>query len=245
MPRAKEPDAVEKMVDEAELQQGTAEWYQARVGKVTSSCFGKLAGKGRSGGGFTQTAFTYMDQLIAERITGRPAEEIKSKFIDHGNEHEPTARQLYQWNAQGDHTLKQVGFVNHPTIAMCGGSPDCLIQPDGVLEIKCPYNVHRHLANIENDGPSDRDYTWQSQGHMWITERDWCDFVSFHPNVPKAFQFHVSRIYRDEDVIEELEEKIPRFLEQLSIRLEKITSSIRLDTWSTESNGQEDSSSKD
>lgn len=241
MSTAKEPAPIEQLASQAELTQGTKEWYQARVGKVTSSCFGKLAGKGRSGGGWTQTAMTYMNQLIAERITGRPAEEIQSKYIDHGNDHEPTARQLYQWNAQGEYQLKQVGFVNHPSIDMCGGSPDCLIAEDGVLEIKCPYNVHRHLENIESDGPSDRDHIWQSQGNIWVTGREWCDFVSFHPYVPQELRLHVARVYRDEDVIEELEERIPRFLEQLEIRLNKITSSIRLDTWSSESNGEEDS----
>lgn len=217
----------------AELVQGTKEWYAARCGKITASCFGKLAGSGRSGGGFTQTAITYMTQVMAERITGLPQDEIQSKYLDHGNKHEPTARQLYQWHLSASRVLRQVGFVDHPTIPFCGGSPDCLIEDDGVLEIKCPYTVHTHLAHIENDGTSDRDYLWQMQGNLWITGRKWCDFVSFHPYVPEPLRFHVVRYTRDEDVIDEIQERVTRALEQVAIRVKKIEQRVRLSATQT------------
>ena len=145
---------------DAALTQGSNEWFAARCGKITASCFGKLAGKARSGGGWSQTAVSYMTEVLAERVTGRPQDEIKSKYLDHGNEHEPVARQLYQWNLVTDHKLQQVGFLEHPDHPNCGGSPDCLVDDDGELEIKCPYHVHNHIAHIENDGTSNRDYVW-------------------------------------------------------------------------------------
>ncbi len=211
----------------AELVQGSPEWYAARCGNITASCFGKLSGTGRAGG-LTQTALTYIAQVMAERITGLPQDEINSKYLDHGNKHEPTARQLYQWHLSARQELKQVGFVKHPEFPGCGGSPDCLIGNDGVLEIKCPYNVHNHLANIENDGTSDRDYIWQMQGNLWITGRQWCDFVSFHPYVPESLRFHVVRYFRDDDVIEEIEERIPRALQQVALRVKNIEQRVRL-----------------
>lgn len=212
----------------AELIQGTPEWYALRCGKITASCFGKLAGKGKSGGGWTQTATTYMTEVMAERITGIPQDEISSKYLDHGNQHEPTARQLYQWHLSIRQELKQVGFISHPEHPFCGGSPDCLIGDDGVLEIKCPYNIHRHLANIEGDGTGDRDYIWQMQGNMWLTDRKWCDFVSFHPSVPESLRFHVVRYERDEDIIEEISEKVPRALEHIAVRMSNIEGRVRL-----------------
>jgi len=211
-----------------DLVQGSKEWYAARCGKITASCFGKLAGSSRSGGGFSQTAMTYMTQVLAERITGRPQDEINSKHIEHGNKHEPTARQLYQWHMAKRQGLKQVGFINHPKLEYCGGSPDCLVGDDGVLEIKCPYTIHTHFANIENDGTGDKDYIWQMQGNLWLTDRKWCDFVSFHPYVPKELQFHVVRCVRDEDVIEDIEVRVTRALEQIAKRLENIQSRVRL-----------------
>jgi hypothetical protein len=211
-----------------ELIQGTPEWYAVRCGDITASCFGKLSGSGRSGGGFTQTAITYMTQVLAERLTGVPQDEIQSKYLDHGIKHEPTARQLYQWHLSSRVELKQVGYVKHPTIQNCGGSPDCLVGTEGVLEIKCPYTVHTHLANIENDGTADRDYIWQMQGNLWITGRKWCDFVSFHPYVPEPLRFHVVRYERDEDVIDEISERITRALEQVAIRVKNIEKRVRL-----------------
>jgi putative phage-type endonuclease len=215
-------------VSSAGLIQGSDEWYASRCGKITASCFGKLAGKSRAGEGFTQTALTYMTQVVAERITGVPQDEIQSKYLDHGNRYESTARQLYQWHLKVRETLKQVGFVDHPVVPWCGGSPDCLVGDDGVLEIKCPYNVHRHLANIENDGTDDRDYIWQMQGNLWITGRQWCDFVSFHPFVPESLQFHVVRYARDEDIIDEIAERVPRAVEQVAIRVANIEKRVRL-----------------
>jgi len=97
-----------------------------------------------------------------------------------------------------------------------------------VLEIKCPYNVHNHLANIENDGTGDKDYIWQMQGNLWLTGRQWCDFVSFHPYVPSPLQLHVVRYERDEDVIEEINERVPRAIEQVAIRLKNIEQRVRL-----------------
>lgn len=211
----------------AELIQGSPEWYASRCGKITASCFGKLAGSGRSGG-FSQTAITYMGQVLAERLTGVPQDEIQSKYLDHGNKHEPTARQLYQWYMTERAELQQVGFVDHPEVPFCGGSPDCLVGDDGLLEIKCPYFVHNHLANIELDGTDNRDYIWQMQGLLWITGRKWCDFVSFHPYVPEPLRFHVVRYERDEDVIEEIAERIPRACEQVAIRLKNIEQRVRL-----------------
>lgn len=213
---------------QVELIQGSPEWCALRCGKITASCFGKLSGKSRAGGGWSQTAITYMTQVMAERLTGVPQDELQSKYLAHGNTHEPTARQLYQWHLTHRHALKQVGFVDHPDVAYCGGSPDCLVGDDGVLEIKCPFTVHGHLANIENDGTDNKDYIWQMQGNLWITGRQWCDFVSFHPFVPESLQFHVVRYERDEDVIEEIAERVPRALEQVAIRVKNIEQRVRL-----------------
>lgn len=220
-------DAAPAGASQASPPQGSPEWQAIRCGKVTASCFGKLAGNGRAGG-WSQTALSYMTQVVAERITGKPQDEIQSKYLDHGNEHEPTARQLYQWHLSERHELKQVLFVDHPDVPFCGGSPDCLVGDDGLLEIKCPYQVHNHLINIEQDGTSNRDYIWQMQGNLWITGRQWCDFVSFHPFVPEELQFHVVRYWRDEDVIEEIAERVPRALEQIAIRVKNIEQRVRL-----------------
>lgn len=209
------------------MKQGTPEWFAARCGKVTSSCFGKVMTKGRSKSAtWGQMALSYMFEVLGERLTGNPADEIKSKYLDWGHEHEPTARSLYGW-IHGE-TIKLVGFVEHPEIEGVGGSPDGLIGDDGVAEIKCPYTPRKHLETIYQNEIVDKDYLWQCQGNMWVTGRKWLDFISFHPNVPDELQLHVIRIERDEDMIEELEERVVRFVEQIAVRESKIKEACRV-----------------
>lgn len=210
-----------------EFVQGSPEWYAARCGKITASCFGKLAGEGKKGG-WSQKSMTYIAQVLAERISGVPSVEIHSKYLDHGHKYEPIARQLYQWHLPTRQVLKQIGFIDHPAVKHCGGSPDCLVGDDGVLEIKCPYTIHTHLLNIENDGTKDLDYQWQMQGNVWVTGRKWCDFVSFHPFVPDDVRFHVVRYHRDNDLIEEIEDRVTRALDQIAVRAKNILSKVRI-----------------
>lgn len=224
------------MADNASLIQGSKEWYAARSGKVTSSCFHKVMTKPRSGGGLSQTALTYMAELIGEKLSGRPAEEIKSKYLDWGNKYEPIARALYQLSgSETGHSLTQVGFIDHPTIDNCGGSPDMLVNNDGVGEIKCPFTSANHIkfCEIRELTPKiSKEYFWQCQGNIWVTERDWLDFVSYHPLFPEDMQLHTFRVFRDQDAIDDLEEEIPRFLEQMEVKISKIKDSIRPDAWS-------------
>ena len=66
------------------------------------------------------------------------------------------------------------------------------------------------------------------QGLLWITGRQWCDFVSFHPFVPEIMQLHVVRYERDADVIEEIAERVTRAIEQVEIRAKKIADLVRV-----------------
>lgn len=212
----------------AEMRQGSLEWRQARCGKITSSCFGKVMTQGRGKDNpWGQTAFTYMMEVLGEQLSGMPADEINSKYIEWGNTHEPTARALYTWRVGLPVTL--TGFVPHPELPWVGGSPDGLVGADGAMEIKCPYTIKNHLETIFQNEIVDKDYQWQVQGNLWVTGRAWYDFVSFHPSLPEDLQLHVIRVHRDEDMIEELDERVRRFGDMLSHRLRKIREQVTKD----------------
>lgn len=215
--------------------QGSPEWHLQRLGKATASCFGKIMTKARSGGGLSQTALTYMSELIGERLSGRPSDELSTREIRHGNEFEPVARGLYQWNCgESGHKVELVGFVDHATIPNVGGSPDFLVDNNGLGEIKCPYKGTNHIKFIEMGELTpkvNKDYYWQCQGNLWITEREWIDFVSFHPFFPDDLKLHVCRVQRDDDAIEDLEEAVMRFTEQMEIKLAKIAASCNPNAW--------------
>jgi hypothetical protein len=67
------------------------------------------------------------------------------------------------------------------------------------------------------------EYEAQVHGNLWVTGRQWCDFVSYDPRFKDSSLCQVRiRVERDELYIEEIAESVVRFREQLEIRLAKI-----------------------
>ena len=66
--------------------------------------------------------------------------------------------------------VKEIAFVEHPTIKMAGCSPDGLVSEDGLIEIKCP-TVANHIETLtSNAAPS--KYIAQMQWQMACTGRN-------------------------------------------------------------------------
>lgn len=198
--------------------QGTKEWFDARIGKVTGSRFADvLSGRLK----MTKACESYMMELCAERLTGRATPEFSSKPTEWGKANEAEARQMYVINS--GEVLKEVMFIDHPLLPWVGCSPDALVGFDGILEIKCPYNTTNHLQTILNGKVPD-EYEAQVHGNMWVTGRKWCDYVSFDPRVKDVgLSFFVLRVERDDNYIEDIAEAVQRFLSQLDIRMGKLT----------------------
>ena len=191
--------------------QGTPEWFSARLGLATGSKFSDVLAGGK---GLTRKA--YAVQLALEIVTGKQAETFTNQAMQDGTEREPIARALYE--AHTGNFVDEVGFCRHDSIE-CGVSPDGLIDEDGGLEIKCPKaSTHAGYLAIPAE-PS--TYTAQIQGCMWVTGRAWWDFVSYHPDFPENAQLIVRRIKRDSDYIVKLEQAVKAFrnevMEEVSI----------------------------
>jgi hypothetical protein len=57
---------------------------------------------------------------------------------------------------------------------------------------------------------------------MWITGREWCDFVSCDPRMPEPLQLYVQRIQRDEAFIADLERRVSSFLSEVGTQVEAL-----------------------
>ena len=80
-----------------DIEQGTPEWLALRLGIATASELDCLLVSGRHPTGFGVAAFTYMDQLIGERITEEAAElPFQTKATIRGHEQEGVALSLYE-----------------------------------------------------------------------------------------------------------------------------------------------------
>lgn len=197
--------------------QGSEEWLLARCGKVTASRVADVIAKTKSG--YAASRANYMAELITERLTGRPAEQYTNAAMQWGTDTEPHARKAYEFLT--DVSVEQIGMVDHPAIAMTAASPDGLVGPDGLVEIKCP-NTATHIETLLGEAVPER-YVTQMNWQMACTGRKWCDFVSFDPRLPEQLRIFVVRIARDDKRIEEIEQEVRKFLVEIDRKLETIT----------------------
>lgn len=191
------------------IEQGSAEWHQQRLGKVTASRIADMLARTRSG--WSTSRANYASELVVERLTGQPTEGFKSAAMQWGTEREPDARAAYEFRT--DVTVEPVGFIDHPALPMCGASPDGLVGSDGLVEIKCPITA-THIDTLLAGTVPDR-YVMQMQWQMAVTDRQWCDFVSFDPRMPEAMSLFVRRIERDAARIAEIENEVVLFLNEV------------------------------
>lgn len=199
------------------MEQGSAEWFSERAGKVTASCLYKVMARTKTGYGADRA--NYLAQLVTERLTGLPTEGFSNAAMVWGIETEAQARASYAMETGV--VPAEVGFLRHPTIAMSGASPDGLVGERGMVEIKCPSSA-THIATLRGS-EIDRKYIYQMQWQMACAERDWCDFASFDPRLPDAMQLHVRRIARNDAVLEELESEVVKFLAEVDEAVADLT----------------------
>jgi len=202
------------MILETDTQRDAA-WYAARCGKATASRF-KDAIAALKSGAPAQAQRDYVTELVVERLTGQRVQKYVTAAMQWGD-HEPEARAAYE-RITG-RIVEETGFVAHDTL-MAGCSPDGLIDWDGLIEIKCPWNSAVHIETLLHGMPA--DHIPQVQGQLWITGREWCDFVSYDPRMPAELQLHVQRIQRDPSFIADLEAKVTSFLQQVGNQVEAL-----------------------
>lgn len=200
----------------SQIAQGTDEWKAVRCGKVTASRVADVIAKTKTGWGASRA--NYMAELIAERLTGVPAEGFMSTAMQWGTATEPQARENYEFYS--DVIVEEVGFVPHPRIAETGASPDGLVGSDGLVEIKCP-NTATHIDTLLG-AEIPAKYVTQMQWQMACTGRAWCDFVSFDPRMPAEMQIHMRRVRRDDVMISVLEKDVSEFLAELSDKVSRL-----------------------
>lgn len=187
-------------------EQGTQEWHLERLGRVTASRISDVMMKPTTAG-----YQNYRAQLVCERLTGQPTESFTSPAMQHGTETEPQARAFYEM-AMGCEVV-EVGFIQHPTLAMSGASPDGLVGDDSLVEIKCPQPA-THIKTLTGAG-IDRKYILQMQWQMACTERRHCDFVSFCPMLPPEMQMFCEAFHRDDALISEITDAVGQFLAEV------------------------------
>ena len=179
-----------------DIPQGSEEWLQLKLGVATASNFNKII---TAGGKESATLEKYALQLATESTLFSAEPNFKNEIMARGNELEAEARQVYQeetFNIVEEITMFKSDCGNF------GYSPDGLVANDGLIEIKCPLATTHFQYILEDKVPS--DYWQQLQGGLWISNRNWIDFVSYHPNF-KEKKLFIKRVERDDNYIYQLD----------------------------------------
>ena len=191
------------------IEQGSEEWLQIRLGKVTASGVADVLAKTKTG--VSASRGNYLIKLAIQRVTGVVEESYTNDAMQWGIDNEAQARVAYE--VASGNFVDQIAFVDHPTIAWFGASPDGLVNDDGRVEIKCP-NSATHWSYIKDDGPPNKYYI-QMQAQMACTGRSWCDFVSFDPRMPERSRLFIKRVMREDSYIADMEAEIKKFLSEV------------------------------
>lgn len=185
------------------VEQGSPEWTALRLGIPTASCFAKILTPKEWK--LSKSAGPYMRELIAEWVLGYSPKDDTTLFMDRGHQLEPEA--IAHYEMQKDCDVRRVGFITNDA-GTVGCSPDGLIGKDGGLEVKCPGPI-AHLGYLLDGDFS--EYRCQIQGGLWIADREWWDFESYHPNLPPL----IERVYRNDVMIQALSSAVAEFTEKL------------------------------
>lgn len=188
--------------------QGSPEWMSARCGIPTASSFDKII---TTKGEPSKQREKYLYQLVGETITGIAEETYQNATMLRGKEIETDVRQLYELVT--GQTVTQVGFC---LAEGYGASPDGLVAEKGCLELKCPIISTQVGYLLENKLPV--EYFQQTQGQLLVTDREWCDFLSYYPGLKPL----LIRVNRDEKFIKTLRVELEVFCSELKDIVAKI-----------------------
>jgi putative phage-type endonuclease len=193
-----------------DCEQRSATWHNLRLGKLTASAIADMLARTQKGWGASRE--NLKAKLVCERLTGVPQETYSNAAMAWGVEHEAEAREAYQRHMLC--SVVEVGFVDHPTVAWAGCSPDGLAGDDGLFEAKCP-ETKTHINTLLGQSFADK-YVKQALWQMaCLPERKWVDLVSFDPRLPETMRLFVQRVPRDDAAIAELEREVTAFLSEV------------------------------
>ena len=195
-----------------DLIQGTDAWLAARCGLLTASEM-KLILTPTLKAASNDKERGHLYELLAQRITQHVEPHYISDDMLRGMEDELTARDLY---SEKYAPATQCGFVTNDRWGVTiGCSPDGLVGDDGMIEIKSRRQKYQIETIVSGEMPA--DYLMQVQTALLVTERAWCDFVTYSGGLPML----TLRVFPDPKVHDAIISAAQAFEERIAIRLDQ------------------------
>lgn len=195
-----------------DISQGTDEWFSMRLGIPTASEFGKIITPATQK--FSKQSSDYADLKIAEIMTGQSEGIVQpTPYMERGKIMEQEASDSYSFI--NSVTVNRGGFFTDDTGSF-GASPDFLVGEEGTGEIKCLMGKNHVKYLLSKEIPN--EFKAQIQGQLYISEREWCDWFIYHPDMASV----CIRTYRDEAFILNLSIALVKFRESMSNKIEEL-----------------------
>lgn len=202
---------------EANALQGTGNFWNARIGKLTASRMSAAMSYLKSGAD-SQARKDLKTEILAERLTDSIVPKYCSPAMQWGIDQEPAAKEAFE--AKTGLKITDVGLIDHIEIDNFGASPDGFVSDGNSIEIKCP-NTATHL-NYLMEGKIPEAYKPQMCVQKSCTGKNvW--FASFDPRLPKHLQLFVKLYEPTDDEIAEVEQEAVKFLNEVEQMFTQLT----------------------
>jgi predicted phage-related endonuclease len=213
----------------ADLTQGSDEWLAARCGLLTASEM-KLIITPTLKAASNDKERAHLYELLAQRISGYVEPSYISDDMLRGMDDEAEARRIYA-ETFAEAPVKTIGFITNDKFGFTiGYSPDALVGDDGLIECKSRRQKYQVQTIVENVGADEipAEFLIQVQTGLLVSERTWCDFVSYSGGLPMAV-VRVHAIPHVQDaIIDAASEFEARLAKKLAAYHEAMASDARL-----------------
>jgi hypothetical protein len=157
--------------------------------------------------------------MALERMTGKSYERsFTARVTTQGAETEPLALGMYE--ARSGNIVERTGFLSCSSVPL-GCSLDGSVNDfEGIVETKCPESAtHRDYLK---SGQIPDEYYWQCIHNMYVSNAQWCDFISFDPTWPDYMQYMCVRLNRKQQEMATYAEAVNRFLAEVTIEYNEL-----------------------
>lgn len=203
-----------------DIEQGSPEWFEAKLGVLGASELDKVFTAVK--GDYSKSAGRFQRKLIAQVLTGETDDTYSNEAMERGKELEQKAREWYE--LVNGVRIEQVGFIYKDEQKRIGCSPDGLFPSaeDKVylkgLEIKCVIGSTMVDYMMSTEAQIVSEYKQQVQGSMFVTGLDEWDLLIYHPKLEPI----CITVKKDPDYQRLIEMHVARFINEMDQLIEKL-----------------------
>ena len=216
-----EPERVTRRVGNVvyhpEVYQGSEEWAALRCGLLTASEM-KLLFTPTLKPAVNDKTRAHVYEIAAQRISQHVEPHYIGDDMLRGHEEEVEARILY---AEKYAPVQECGFITNDRWGFTlGYSPDGLVGDDGLIEAKSrrqKFQIQTIVEHVWGGTPATipDEFAIQIQTGLLVSEREWCDFLSYSNGLPMA----AIRVYPNDELQKAILEAAERFEAQVEAKV--------------------------